>query len=279
MFKRMLLNLKIIFKNNKLASVSLVILILIIIASFFAFLSPYDPNRLNVEEQLVAPNLKHIFGTDDLGRDYFTRILYGGRVSLVVGFFSMIISISIGTIIGMISGFIGGFVDNLIMRILDILMCIPTFFLILIANAYLGPSIKNIVIIIGLFGWMGVARIVRSETLSFKEREFVHASKALGASKFFIIRKHILPNILPSVIVAASISVASAILSESALSFLGLGVQQPMASWGSMLQRAQPYVLDKPFLAFFPGIFILCTVLSFNILGDILRTALEPKIT
>lgn len=275
---RILFNLKMQFKKNKLATAAVVFLSVVILASILAFLSPYDPNNIDIGNKFQEPSLKHFFGTDELGRDYFTRALYGGRISLLVGFSSMAVSIIIGTVVGIISGFFGGIVDSIIMRLIDMLMCIPTFFLILIANAYLNPSITNIVVIIGVFGWMGVARIVRSETLSYKEREYVLCAKGLGASKIHIIKKHIIPNVLSSVIVASSISIAGAILTESSLSFLGLGVQQPQASWGSMLQSAQSYMGDRPYLAVFPGLLILFTVLSFNVLGDVLRVGLEPKV-
>ena len=265
-------------KRNKLAFFSCTILIVVFLCSIFAFLSPYDPNKITISERLNPPSLKHLFGTDELGRDYFTRILYGGRVSLTVGFLSMIISVVIGTFVGTFSGFIGGKTDKLIMRCIDVLMCIPTFFLILIANAYLKPGLKNVIIIIGIFGWMDTARIVRSETLSYREREYVLASHSMGASSWHMIKKHIIPNVMPTVIVVSSIGIAGAILTESALSFLGLGVQAPTASWGSMLQTAQGYLSQSPFIALFPGLSILLTVLSFNILGDVLRVALEPKI-
>ncbi|WP_392486126.1 ABC transporter permease [Haloimpatiens sp. FM7315] len=278
MKERLLINLKIHFGKNKFALISLIILTIIILSSIFAFLSPYDPNKINVSNKLAGPSILHIFGTDELGRDYFTRALYGGRISLKVGFLSMLVSISLGTIIGVTSGYLGGIVDSAIMRLIDILMCIPTFFLILIANAYLEASINNIIFIIGLFGWMGIARVVRGETLSYREREYVLCSKSLGASNLHIILKHILPNVISSVIVMSTLNIAGAILTESALSFLGLGVQQPMASWGSMLQNAQGFISDKPHMALFPGLFILFTVLSFNVLGDTLRIALEPKI-
>jgi peptide/nickel transport system permease protein len=212
-----------------------------------------------------------------LGRDYFTRALYGGRVSITVGFLSMIISTVIGTTVGTISGYFGGKIDSLIMRVIDILMSIPTFFLILILNAYLKPGIQNIILIIGLFGWMGIARIVRAETLSVKEREYVLYSKVIGERSNVIIRKHIIANIFPTVMVASTLNIASAILTESSLSFLGLGVQPPNSSWGSMLKYAQGYIADAPYLALFPGMLILLTVLSFNILGDIFRVAFEPK--
>ncbi|MBU5677188.1 ABC transporter permease [Alkaliphilus sp. MSJ-5] len=278
MNNRSLTNLKYQLKENKLGIAAITIIVILAISSIFAFLSPYDPNAINVTNRLGSPRLQNIFGTDDMGRDYLTRALYGGRVSLTVGFLSMIISTAIGTIVGTISGYFGGKVDNLIMRTIDILMCIPTFFLILILNAYLKPGIQNIIIIIGVFSWMGIARIVRAETLTVKEREYVLYAKVSGEKSKKIILKHIIPNIFSTVIVASTINIATAILTESSLSFLGLGVQQPNSSWGSMLKNAQGYIGEAPHLAIFPGMLILLTVLSFNVLGDIFRVAFEPKV-
>lgn len=270
-------NLKYQLKENKLGMISIIVIIILSIASILAFLSPHDPNEIDVMNRLASPSTSHIFGTDEMGRDYFARALYGGRVSLAVGFLSMIISTTIGTIVGTISGYFGGKVDSIIMRTIDILMSIPTFFLILILNAYLKPGIQNIIIIIGLFSWMSTARIVRGETISIKEREYVLYSKVIGEKSSVIIRKHIIPNILPTVIVASTLNIASAILTESSLSFLGLGVRQPNSSWGSMLKYAQGYMGEAPYLGFFPGILVLFTVLSFNVLGDVFRVAFEPK--
>lgn len=263
-------------RKNKLGKFAIVCLAVIVIIAIFAFLSPYNPETIDMNNQLSFPSLNHIFGTDELGRDYFTRALYGARISLIVGILSMMVSIFIGTLVGAISGLIGGKVDSIIMRVIDMLMSIPLFFLLLIVNSYLRPSIANIIIIIGIFGWMGIARIVRSETLSIKERDYILCSKALGSNNINIIEKHIIPNVISTVIVAASINIADAILMESSLSFLGLGVQQPMASLGSMLQTAQSRIGDKTYLAIFPGLMILLIVLSFNVLGDILRVALDP---
>lgn len=277
MIERLKENLKNGFKRNKTSIIALVIILVLILSSIFAFLSPYDPNEIDIMNSLQKPDKKHIFGTDELGRDYFTRALFGGRVSLTVGFLSMIISTVIGTVIGSISGYFGGRIDSIIMRSIDILMSIPTFFLILILNAYLKPGIQNIIIIIGLFSWMGIARIVRGETLSIKEREYVLYSQVIGESSKKIMLKHIIPNIFPTIIVASTLNIAGAILTESSLSFLGLGVRQPNSSWGSMLKYAQGYMGESPYLALFPGILILLTVLSFNILGDIFRIAFEAK--
>ena len=264
-------------KENKLALSAVIIIFTFCLASILAFLSPFDPNQIDPINRLKAPDATNLFGTDNMGRDYLTRALYGGRISLTVGFLSMLISTSVGTIIGSISGFFGGKVDYFITRAIDILMSIPTFFLILVVNSYLGSGIQNIILVIGFLGWMGVARIVRAETLSVKEREYVLYAKSIGQSSFRIITKHIIPSILPTVIVASSINIASAKLMESSLSFLGLGAQQPNASWGSLLKDAQGFLADAPHMALFPGIFILLTVLSFNLIGDTLRSVFEAK--
>lgn len=264
-------------KENKLAIICLIILCVVIIASLLAPLSPYDPDAMNLRNKLQPPSAEHFFGTDDLGRDYFTRALYGGRVSLTVGVFSMLVSVVVGTLFGTVSGYLGGAVDNLMMRAVDIFMSVPSFLLIIIINSFLSPSMLTMVVIIGIFSWMSVARIVRAETMSLKEREFVLAAKNMGAGNLEIMFRHIIPNMVPSIIVAASISIARAILTESSLSFLGFGVKLPMSSWGSMLQSAQSHIMDNPLLALFPGLLILLTVLSFNVLGDVLRNALEPK--
>nr|WP_312214105.1 ABC transporter permease [Clostridioides sp.] len=264
-------------KGNNLAMIAFIVIIVFCLASILAFLSPFDPNKINITERLLSPNKTNIFGTDNMGRDYFTRTLYGGRVSLTVGFLSMLISTSVGTFVGAISGYFGGVIDAFITRVLDILMSIPTFFLILVINSFFGSSIKNIIIVIGLLGWMSVARVVRSETLSIKEREYVLYAKSLGQRPLKIITKHIIPSILPTVIVTASINIANSVLMESSLSFLGLGVQQPNSSWGSMLKDAQGFLTDAPHMAMFPGLFILLTVLSFNLIGDTLRSVFEAK--
>lgn len=265
-------------KKKKSALISLIILITFVIVCTFAFLSPYNPNEIDVANSLQNPSLKHFFGTDNMGRDYFTRALYGGRVSLSVGFCSMLVSTIIGTLVGTICGYLGGWIDNIFMRIIDVLMSIPSFFLILTLNVYLKPSIWSIVLIISLFSWMTVARIIRSETLSIKEREYIICAVSQGIRTRRIIFKHIIPNVLPSVMVSSTINIAQAILMESSLSFLGLGVQEPTASWGSMLQNAQGYMTDVPSLAIFPGLMIFLTVLSFNILGDIAKISFEPTV-
>ena len=265
-------------KKNKVAMVSVVLLAILIIAVLLAPLSPYDPYKLDASQKLQGISSSHWFGTDEYGRDYFTRTLYGGRVSLLVGFMSMIMTVVIGTSLGVFSGYVGGKVDMFLMSFTDIFLALPSMLLMVILNTFLKPGLPTLIVVLSLFSWASVARITRAETMSLKERDFVVATQNLGASNFRVIIKHIIPNILGPVIVAASLSVANAILMESSLRFLGLGVQIPRASWGSMLQGAQAHILDYPLLAVYPGVMILITVLSFNLLGDILRNALEPKI-
>lgn len=264
-------------KENKLAMFCTVLLVLIILMAVLAPLTPYDPDAQDVTAILQKPSSQHWFGTDELGRDYFTRALYGGRISLSVGFLSMLLSTAIGTLIGTVSGYMGGKVDGFLMRFTDIFMSVPSMMLMVVINALFPPKVYSMIIILGLFEWCQIARITRAETLTLKERDFVLAAKHLGASHGEIIFKHIIPNMSSSIIVAGSLAVARAILTESALSFVGLGVQLPKASWGTMLQSAQMYMTDVPTLAIFPGIFIVLTVFSFNILGDALRNAMEPK--
>ena len=265
-------------KKNKVAMVSVVLLAILIIAVLLAPLSPYDPYKLDASQKLQGISSSHWFGTDEYGRDYFTRTLYGGRVSLLVGFMSMIMTVVIGTSLGVFSGYVGGKVDMFLMSFTDIFLALPSMLLMVILNTFLKPGLPTLIVVLSLFSWASVARITRAETMSLKERDFVVATQNLGASNFRVIIKHIIPNILGPVIVAASLGVASAILTESSLSFLGLGISIPHASWGSMLQGAQAHILDYPLLAVYPGVMILITVLSFNLLGDILRNALEPKI-
>lgn len=277
MNKRKLQTLKKELFRNKMALFAVFILVLFSILAILAFLSPYDPNKISIVDRFKPPSGEHLFGTDDYGRDYFTRSLYGARVSLAVGLLSMLVAVIVGTAVGTISGYFGGMIDNLLMRFVELLMSIPSFFLMLLLNAYMKPGITTLVFIIGLLTWMDIARIVRAETLSIKEREFVQYAKVSGQSSAKIILQHIIPTMASTIIIAATLNVATAILMESSLSFLGLGVQQPNSSWGSMLNSAQGYIGDAWHLTLFPGFLILLTVLSFNVLGDVLRNALDPK--
>lgn len=267
-----------VFFSNKMTVVCAILLFAIIVVSIMAPLSPYDPDASSVSEKLQGFSSTHILGTDDIGRDTLTRILYGGRVSLMVGFAAMCVAIIIGTFIGTVSGFMGGMVDVVCMRIVDIFMSVPSLLFIIVVYAFMPRNLVTLVIMLAFFSWTKVARVVRAQTLTLKERDFILAAQALGVSKKVIIWKHIIPNLMPQIIVAASLSIANAILDESALSFLGYGVQLPMASWGSMLQTAQKFILHNPIMAIAPGTMILLTVLCFNVLGDMLQQILDPKL-
>jgi peptide/nickel transport system permease protein len=264
-------------KNDKWAIFALVLLILMILASLLAPLLPHDPNEVNISLMKDTPSLTHWFGTDELGRDYFTRVLYGGRVSLMVGILAMITSVIIGTLIGTVSGYWGGAIDNILMRFVDVLTAIPWMILVTIISIFIQGGIWAIVIVIGGFSWMGAARLVRAETLSLKQREYVLYASASGERNSKIIRKHILPGIYPTIVVTATIFIPHAIIIESTLSFLGLGVKAPTSSWGSMLKNAQGFLMDVPHLAIIPGLMILIIVYCFNKLGDVMRAVVEPK--
>jgi peptide/nickel transport system permease protein len=237
-----------------------------------------DPGAIEIVRRLQPPSLLYPLGTDDLGRDVLTRILYGARISLLVGFVAVGIATLLGIVLGALAGYYGRWIDTLLMRFVDIMLCFPTFFLILAVIAFLDPSIWNIMIIIGLTGWMGVARLVRAEFLSLRERDFVLAARAVGASDARIIFRHILPNALSPVLVSVTLGVAGAILTESALSFLGIGVQPPTPSWGNMLLAGKQTLGTAWWLSVFPGMAILVTVLGYNLLGEGIRDALDPRI-
>lgn len=264
--------------RNRLALFGLIIVItLFAVAVFAPFISPYNYKNIDVQNILMPPSSTHFFGTDDLGRDVYSRMIWGARISLAVGFVSVGISSLIGITLGAFAGYYGKYTDMIIMRFVDIMLCIPGFFLILAVIAFLGPNIFNIMIIIGLTSWMGVARLVRAEFLSLKEREFVLAAKASGASDFRIIFIHILPNALAPVFISAVLGVAAAVLLESSLSFLGLGIQPPTPSWGNILTDGKSNIEIAWWLSVFPGLGILITVLGYNLLGEGLRDALDPK--
>lgn len=266
------------FLSNKMTVACTVLLLAVLLASLLAPLSPYDPDAVNVAEKLHNASASHILGTDELGRDTFTRALYGGRVSLLVGFAAMCVAVVVGTLIGTISGYKGGKVDMVCMRIVDVFLSVPSLLFIIVVYSFMPRNMVTLVLMLASFSWTRVARVVRAQTLTLKERDFVLAANALGVRQNVIIRRHIIPNLMPQIIVAASLSIANAILDESALSFLGYGVQLPMASWGSMLQSAQQYILHNPILAIVPGSMILITVLCFNVLGDMLQQILDPKL-
>ncbi|MDR2819393.1 MAG: ABC transporter permease [Desulfovibrio sp.] len=247
-------------------------------ALFAPLLAPYAPDALHLDNILEAPSSRFWLGTDRLGRDVFSRLLYGGRVSLWVGFVAVGISIAIGTTLGLASGYFRRWTDEVIMRIVDIMLCFPSFFLILSVIAFLEPNLTNIMVVIGLTSWMGVTRLVRAETLSLRERDFVAAARLAGCPTRRILLRHILPNTLAPVLITATLGVAGAILVESSLSFLGLGVQPPTASWGNMLMEGKAVIETAPWLSVYPGLAILVTVLGYNLLGESLRDLLDPQL-
>ncbi len=255
-----------------------IVLVMSLCAVFAPWIATHDPTALNLDAVLLPPSETFLLGTDQLGRDVFSRLLYGGRVSLWVGFVAVGISVSIGLVLGLISGYFGGLIDEAIMRGVDIMLCFPSFFLILAVIAFLEPSLNNIMIVIGFTSWMGVARLVRAETLGLRERDFVAAARLNGASSARILRVHILPNALSPVLVSATLGIAGAILIESSLSFLGLGVQPPTASWGNMLLEGKNVLSIAPWLSLYPGLAILITVLGYNLLGESLRDILDPRL-
>lgn len=264
--------------SNKFAVIGLSIITLLITISIFApVISPYTPSQQNVFERLQPPSLSHLFGTDDLGRDVFTRMIFGARISLAVGFISVFIILVIGTFLGIVSGYYGGKIDYIIMRFTDIVLCFPTFFLIILVIAFVEPNIYNVMIVIGVTSWPGLARLVRAEVLSLKEREFILVSKMMAVSNIKIFFVHILPNIISPLMVFSSLAIGGAILTESALSFLGLGVQPPMSSWGQILTSGKDYIYMAWWLSLFPGIAILITVLAFNLVGEAIRDIFDPK--
>ncbi len=265
--------------KNKLALMGGIVVVVLFVVSVFApVLSPYDPDAIHVNEILMPPSRQHILGTDELGRDVLSRMIWGSRISLKVGFVAVGIAILIGVIVGSAAGYYGGWIDSILMRFVDIMLCFPAFFLILAVIAILQPSIYNIMAVIGLTSWMGVARLVRAEFLRIREMDFVKAARSIGASDFRIIFRHILPNALSPVLVAATLGVAGAILTESALSFLGIGVQPPTPSWGNMLTAGKDNMEIAWWLSVFPGMAILITVLGYNLLGEGLRDILDPRL-
>jgi len=267
------------FSKNRLAVAGSAIVVLLFFVSLLApWIAPFDPTAIDLKNILQPPSATHWFGTDQLGRDVMSRMIWGSQISLKVGFVSTGIAILIGAILGSVAGYYGRWVDAVIMRFVDIMLCFPTFFLILAVIAFLEPSIWNIMIIIGVTGWMGITRLVRADFISLKERDFVQAARVIGASDARIIFIHVLPNCMASVLVAATLGVAGAILTESALSFLGIGVQPPTPSWGNILTAGKDNIDIAWWLSLYPGLAILVTVLGYNMLGEGIRDSLDPRL-
>ncbi len=270
------------FLTHKMAVFGGIVVVLLCFSALFAqFLAPHDPLEIETSRRFLPPlaSWDYPLGTDDLGRDTLSRLLYGGQVSLIVGIVAMLTTMVTGTLVGLAAGFYGGVVDNLLMRLVDTLLCFPQVFLLLVIAAFVPPTILSISLIIGLTSWMEVSRIVRAQVSTIKEMDFVQASRGFGASNGRIMVVELLPNILAPVLVAATLKVATAVLMESYISFLGYGVQPPLASWGNMLTNAQGYFDTVPFLAILPGILITLTVMGFNFLGDGLRDAFDARLT
>ena len=267
------------FSRNQLAVAgSVVVAALVLLAVFAPVLAPWDPNKPDTRHILTPPSKSHWLGTDQLGRDVLSRVIYGSRVSLAVGFVSVGIAAALGILLGAAAGYQGGMVDNLVMRLVDLMLVFPRFFLLLAVLALLRPSIWTIMAIIGLTGWMGVARLVRAEFLTLREREFVIWSESVGAGAFRVVVRHILPNALAPVLVAMTLGIPAAILTESGLSFLGLGVQPPYATWGNILNDGKDVIEIAWWMTLYPGLAILITVLSYNLMGEGIRDALDPRL-
>jgi peptide/nickel transport system permease protein len=272
----------IVFKRlikGKLALLGLIIFLAVILVSLLApWISPYDPNATNTSELIKPPSAAHWMGTDELGRDVFSRIISGTRISLVVGVIAVLIALASGSLLGLIAGYWRGYIDNAIMSVMDAIWAFPTLILALAITAALGPSLTNVTIAIGLVFTPGFARLVRGMVLTVREREYIQSARSIGLNDREIIGRYIWPNITPTIIVQASLNAAQAIIAEASLSFLGLGIQPPAASWGSMLKAGYPYLEMASWLSIFPGLAILITVLGLNFLGDGLRDAMDIKI-
>lgn len=267
------------FRRNRFAVAGGIIVLVMILVSLLApYITPYAPDALDAYSVLLPPSSTHWLGTDDVGRDVLTRLIFGAQISLKVGFISIGIATVIGTLVGLVSGYYGGITDSILMRFVDIMLCFPTFFLILAVIAIREPSINNIMIVIGATSWMGISRLVRAEVLSIRERDYIMAARAIGCSDARIIFRHILPNAIGPVLVFATLGIAGAILTESALSFLGLGVLPPTPSWGNILASGKEYLEFAWWLFLFPGLAIMITVLAYYLLGEGIRDALDPRL-
>ncbi|NGM47654.1 ABC transporter permease [Rhodobacter sp. SGA-6-6] len=266
------------FRRNRMAMVGLAFVVLLVLGAVFApWISPHDPYRVELDEQLLPMSATYWLGTDNFGRDVLTRILYGARISLVVGIVPSLVSLLIGTVLGILSGYMGGKTDFVVMRLADMMIAFPSLLLAMVVMYTLGANLLNIFLALALVGWASVARVVRSQTLALREKEFIEAARANGTSRAVIMFSHIFPNVVPTLIVLFSLSIPEAIMWESSLSFLGVGVQPPEASWGLLVAKGKEYMFQAPAVAIAPGVAILLTVMAFNFIGDGLRDALDPS--
>lgn len=267
------------FKKNPLAMTGVVVILIIVLAAIFApLICPYDPYTQDLRNALAKPSAEHILGTDTYGRDLFTRIVYGARISLIIGLIPSIIAIVIGTVMGLMAGFLGKTADFIIMRIADIVLSFPSLLLAMVIMYTLGPSLLNLFIALSIINWGMTARTVRAQTLQLREKEFVEAARSVGVKNWTIMFRHILPNCIPSLIVIFTLDIPSAIMSEASLSFLGVGAKPPEASWGLMVSENRDNLTKAPWVALFPGIAIMLLVLAFNFVGDAMRDALDPTL-
>lgn len=276
--KRRMENVIAALKNDKVAIAALIFLLIVIVLSLTAPLLPLEPNKTNVAHMLEAPSLEHPFGTDEIGRDYLARVIYGGRISLLVGVLAMMMSVTIGVTVGTVSGYFGGIVDAVLMRIVDVMQSIPWLVLVTVVSIFFKQGLSSIIIVIGFFTWMEIARLVRAEVLSVKEREYVLYARFTGIPTARMIFRHLIPSVLPTIIIAATTSISSAIMTESSLSFLGIGIQEPMSSWGKLLQSAQSNLQNAIYMALIPGLLIMFTIFAFNKLGNLLRIYVDPRV-
>ncbi|MCI6886501.1 MAG: ABC transporter permease [Lachnospiraceae bacterium] len=268
---------KTLVRQNKLAVFSAILIVLIIMAAVFApVVAPYDHLKQSLTDRLQHPSAAHWLGTDELGRDVLSRIIFGARISLTIGLVPTLISMAIGTVLGMCAGFYGGKIDFFIMRLADVMLAFPSLLLAMVVMYTMGGGLINIFIALSLVNWASTARVVRSQTLSLKEKEYVEAARSIGVKKWTIMFRHILPNCLPSLIVLFTLNIPSAILSEASLSFLGVGAQPPSASWGLMVVRGKKYLFTEPWLSIAPSVAIMVIVMAFNFLGDGLRDVIDP---
>ena len=266
-------------KRNKMAIIGLVILIFLVFLAVFAdIIAPYDYYKQDLPNAYMHPNSQHIFGTDEFGRDILSRVIYGARISLVVGFVSVGIALLIGGLLGAIAGFYGGRIDNIIMRFMDVLLAIPQTLLAIAIVAALGAGLMNLMIAVGISSIPNYARIVKASVMTIRGEEYIEAARASGTSDAKIITKHILPNCVAPVIVQVTLGIAGAILTAAGMSFIGLGIQPPVPEWGNMLSSGRDYIREYSYMTMFPGLAIIITVLSLNLLGDGLRDALDPKL-
>ncbi len=267
------------FRHHKLAVSGLILLALLyLVAALAPLIATHDYASVDPANRFLPPGREHLFGTDRLGRDVFSRVVWGARISLSVGFVAAAVAVTLGTVIGAVSGYFGGMVDHALQRFTELVMSFPTMFLLLTIIAVMQRSIFNIMLVIGITSWPGLARLVRGEVLALRKQDFVEAARAAGASDWRIILRHVLPNIMAPVIVNVTLRIAGAILAESSLSFLGIGIQEPFPSWGSVLNAGRNHLRSAPWITLFPGLCIFVTVLAFNYIGDGLRDALDPKL-